>query len=184
MKLSKNLRPSHAVLAALIVATVAVLLLSGRPWRGYYMPRVSEIATLPDDEGLAAVRRYTEIGSGMFPWIDGERPELADARPQLRVGYAYAEYGILGMPYAVGEEYGLVTYLEMPEGIRVGAITPGQRPLLDELIGLRLTQGYAFRWYRYVWGWLFAFTFLLWIYLWWREDRQEEQRLLEASLEG
>lgn len=184
MDFRNHIRPSRVVAALLVAATLAVLIFSGRPWRGYNMPRVTEIATLPDDERLVPVRRYTEIGSAFFPYIGGPRPELAAERQPLKLGYAYLEYGILGMPYAVGEEYGLVTYIEEPSGVQVAAITPGQQPLLDELAGRRLSQDYRFAWYRYVWGWLFAFSFALWIWLWRREDRQEEQRLLEASWEG
>ena len=184
MELMRKVTPSRVVLAVLVLATLLVLVFSGRPWRGYNMPRIAEIAVLPDDSRTEAVRRYTEIGSGIFPWLDGPRPELAGERQPLRLGYAYVEYGILGMPYGVGDEFGLVTYFDSPAGIQFGVIAPGQRPLLDEMVGRPLTRDYEFRWYLYVWGWLFPVLFLLWIYLWWREDRQEEQKLLEAGFEA
>lgn len=179
-----KLRPSRIVLALLAAGILLVLILSDRPWRGYQMPRVQEIAVVPDNPRTAAVRRYTELGSGIFPYIGGRRPELEGRRAPLKLGFAYEEQGILGMPYRVTDEYGLVTYLELPDGIQFGALAPGQRPLLDAMIGRPLTRDFEFRWYLQTWGWLFALGFLLWLYLWRREDLQEEQRLLDSMQDG
>jgi hypothetical protein len=175
------LKPSRILLGLLLTGTGAALIFSGRPWRGYAMPVVAEIAVLPDDARFAQVRRYTEIGSGFFPYVGGPRPDRDQARPPLKLGYAYDEHGILGLPYGVGYEYGLVAYFEQAEGIQVAVIGEGQRPLLDSLIGRPLTQNYRFRWYLRVWGWLFPPAFFGWILLWRREDKLEEQRLMEAA---
>lgn len=180
MDLKGKITPSRVLLAVLVLFTLGAMIFSGRPWRGYSMPRVAEIALLPDNEALAQVRRYTEIGSGIFPYIDGSvRPELGRARQPLHLGYAYDEYGILGMPYWVGGEYGMVSYLETPEGVQVAVISPGQRPLLDGMVGRPVTRDYAFRWYVHIWGWLFPPLFILWLLAWRREDKREEERLLE-----
>jgi len=173
--LSARITKSRIVLAVLLAATAAAMIFSGRPWRGYSMPRVAEIATLPDNEELAPVRRYTEIGSGIFPYIGGPRPELGRVRQPLKLGYAYDEYGILGMPYWVSGEYGLVTYLETVEGIQVAVITPSQRPMLDGMLGTPVTRDYQFRWYLQIWGWFFPPLFLLWILTWRREDMAREE---------
>jgi hypothetical protein len=184
MKARHWFRPSRVLLAILVLGTLLAMILSGRPWRGYSMPRVEQIAALPDSPQLAPVRRYTEIGSGLFPYIGGPRPDRNGRRPELKLGFAYEEQGILGMPYWVSDEYGLVTYLETEPGIQFAMIGPGQRPLLDGMLGRPVTQQYRFRWYRHLWGWLFPLAFLIWIFLWRREDQQEEQRLLEAGWEG
>lgn len=177
----KNLiRPSRIILGLLLLGTAAAMAFSGRPWRGYAMPWVEEIAVLPDTPAMAPIRRYTEIGSGIFPYIDGPRPEYRGQRRPLRLGYAYDEIGILGMPYRIAGHYGLVTYLETEEGVQVGAITEGQKPLLDAAIGSPIASSYQFRWYLQVWGWFFPLLFGLWILAWRREDKMEEQRLLES----
>ena len=180
MDLKGKITPSRIVLGVLIVMVLAAMIFSGRPWRGYSIYRVAEIATLPDNERLAPVRRYTEIGSGIFPHLNGPRPELGEGRQPLRVGWAYHEYGILGMPYWVDSEIGLVTAIDTPNGVQIGAITPGQIPLLEEMVGAPIVRNYSFRWYLQIWGWLFPPLFLLWLYLWRREDRQEEERLLNS----
>jgi hypothetical protein len=181
MGLKDKITPSRVILAVLVLVTLAALIFSGRPWRGYSMPRVAEIALLPDNDRMAQVRRYTEIGSGIFPYLDGVmRPELGRERQPLHLGYAYDEYGILGMPYWVGGEYGLVTYLETAQGIQVAAITEGQRPLLDEMVGRPVTRDYSFRWYFQIWGWLFPPLLILWLLAWRREDQAEEERLMNS----
>lgn len=175
-----GVRLSKVVLGLLLLATFAAMLRSGRPWRGYNIPRVAEIATLPETEALAPVRRYTKIGAGLFPWVGGVRPQYGRGEQPVKLGYAYLEYGILGMPYWVGEEYGLVTYIEQAHGIRFAGIAPGQRPLLDEMVGRPITRDYRFNRYFRLWGWFFPVAFFAFIFLWWREDRQEETRLMEG----
>jgi hypothetical protein len=177
MNSKKALTAPRVILVGLLGALALALLFSGRPWRGYSMPRVAEIAVLEDSPRLADVRHYTEIGSGIFPYIGGPRPDLAGTRPPLRLGYAYNENGILGLPYWVGDEYGLVTYIETVDGIQFAAIAPGQVALLDEMIGSPAASGYAFRWYLRIWGWLYFAAFLALVFSWWREDRGEEERL-------
>jgi hypothetical protein len=180
MGLKGQITPSRIILAVLLAATAAAMIFSGRPWRGYNMPRVAEIAVLPDTPQTAPIRRYTEIGSGIFPYIGGPRPELRGRRTPLRLGYAYDEVGILGMPYRVTGTYGMVTYFENEQGVQLGAITPGQIPLLDAAIGSPVASSYQFRWYLQIWGWFFPLLFGLWILAWRREDKMEEQRLLES----
>lgn len=175
MDLKKLVTPSRVLMAVLVVATLAALAFSGRPWRGYSAPRVAEIATLPDNERLAQVRRYTEYGSGVFYHIGGDRPEYANARQPLKLGFAYHEYGILGMPYWVKGEYGLVTYLDTVEGVQVAGIMPGQVPLLDEMIGEPLASSYTFRWWTRIWGWFFPVLLIALILAWRREARIKEE---------
>jgi hypothetical protein len=177
MIIGRKTPKSRIILGALLGAIILALLFSGRPWRGYNMPRVTPIAVLEDSPRLADVRHYTEIGPGIFPYIGGPRPELAETRQPLRLGYAYVEYGIFGLPYWVGEEYGMVTYLETSAGVQVAAITPGQVPLLDEMIGAPTASGYHFRWYLYIWGWPLLILFVAWVWTWRREDLSEEERL-------
>jgi hypothetical protein len=180
MGLKGTITPSRIILGMMLLGTAAAMAFSGRPWRGYAMPWVQEIAVLPDTQAIAPIRRYTEIGSGIFPYIDGPRPELRGRRMPLKLGFAYDEVGILGMPYRVTGSYGLVTYFQNEEGVQVGAITPGQTPLIDAAIGSPVASSYRFRWYLQIWGWFFPVLLGLWVLAWRREDKMEEQRLLES----
>jgi len=175
MDWKKEVTPSRAILAVLVVATILCMALSGRPWRGYSAQRVAEIRTLPDDPALAPLRRYTAIGSGIFFHIGGPKPWLADRPRTLKLGYAYQEYGILGMPYWVNSGYGLVTYYETVPGVQVAFIAPGQIPLLDEMIGEPVAANYDFRRYLRIWGWFFPVLLIALILAWRREARIREE---------
>ena len=175
MDWQKQITASRVILAVLVVMTICSLAFSGRPWRGYSAPRVAEIATLPDNERLADVRRYTEIGAGVFFHVGGPRPEIAGTRQPVKLGFAYHEYGIFGMPYWVGDEYGLVTSIDTVPGVQVAGIAPGQIPLLDEMLGAPIAANYRFRWYLHIWGWLFPILIVALILAWRREGRIREE---------
>ena len=177
---------SRIFLSLLAVAMAAVLLLSERPWGLTSSPRVEEVAILPDDPRLEPVRRYTQWGSGMLPYVsERARKAAANEIPPLKLGWTYREWNMLGMPfYASAEPYGgngFVTYLELTGGIKVAVINDDQMALLEELAGRSLSEGYSFAWYRHVWGWLFVIGLLVWHWLSSREIKRAEAAELEAE---
>jgi hypothetical protein len=174
MDLKGQITPSRIVLGVLIAGVLAAMIFSGRPWRGYSAYQIREIRTLPDDPRLASVRRYTQIA--LYPYVGGEaRPELSIGRQPVRLGWAYQEYGILGMPYWAQSDQGLVVYMEAPDGLQFGPVTPGQIPVLEAAGAGQIPRDYSFPWYFHIWGWLFPPAFLLWLWLWRREDRAREE---------
>lgn len=175
MDWKNTITPARVILALLIIFTLSAMIFSNRPWRGYTSPWIEDIATLPDNDRLAPVRRYTEIGAGVIFHIGGRRPEFEGYRAPLKLGYAYHEYGILGMPYWVGDEYGLVTYIETPEGRQYAGIAPGQIPLLDEMMGEPIASTYRFRWWLQIWGWIFPILLVALVFAWLREGRIREE---------
>jgi hypothetical protein len=165
---------SHYILGALAVALAAILILSDRPWGMTSVYRIEEIATLPEDARLAPVRRYTEIGSGIFPYVGREGPPAPGTRQPLKLGFAYRELSAFRMPFWASSDFGMVTYYEAPWGRQFAVITPGQKPLLDQLAGAPMTQDRSFRWYLHLWGWLFVLGLAVWTLVKRREVRAAE----------
>ncbi len=165
---------SRTILAALALLLAANLYFTDRPWTLTSAPRVAEIAVLPDGPALAALRRDTEIGMGMLPYPNRRTPPAAGPMP-LKLGWAYREVALFGMPMWGYPEGGLVTYLEMPQGIQVALIDPERAALLDRLTGERYAS-LSFPWHRFVWGWLAVAALLAWVRIGRWEARREEER--------
>ena len=166
---------SRIFLGLLAVALAIALFLSGRPWNMTSAPRIAEVAVLPDTPGLADVRRYTEIGSGMIPYEGGWTTRAAPIRPSLKLGWTYREISALRMPFWVRDEFGFVTYLEQPSGIEFGILSAAQIGMLEQRLGRRFSQDYSFPWYLHLWGWLPLIGLMAWTVLWHREANLAEE---------
>ena len=158
----------------------AVLYLSDRPWSLTSAPRVREIAALPDRPDLAAVRRYTEMGSGMWPRLAGD-PSIADSDRRIRLGWSYRELGILRMPLLASREEGFVTYVDVPGGVQFALLNRDQVALIDRALGTDHANAYRFPWWEYLWGWTAVALLGLWFLLYRREARRAEDARWEAA---
>ncbi|MEA3015370.1 MAG: hypothetical protein QOI38_92 [Sphingomonadales bacterium] len=166
-------------LGLLAAAFAVTFFLSEREWGLTSMPRVEAIDTLPDTPELAAVRRYTQIGSGLLPYLPRERAgkaaSVARAGQPLRVGFSYREVSILRLPIWASEDNGLVTYLELPAWYQIALINPDQVRLLERISG-RSYSDYSFPVWKHMWGWLFLLGLIGWYLLHrralakWREE--------------
>jgi len=165
---------SRMLLAALALFLAANLYFTDRPWTLTSAPRVAEIAVLPDAPALATLRRDTEIGMGMLPYPSRRTPPAAGPVP-LKLGWAYREVALFGMPMWGYKEGGLVTYLEMPQGIQVALVDAERAALLDRLTGAQYSSR-AFPWYKFVWGWLAVAVLLAAVRIGLWEARREEER--------
>jgi hypothetical protein len=168
---------SEILLSVTVVALAAALILSGRPFFPVNTPRIEEVATLPEGPKMAAVRRYTEYGSGILPYNARERAKRApkgwDEKRPLKLGYAYREISFLRMPFFAYEEYGLVTFLDTPNGYQIAIMQPKQVELLEELTG-RKWSDYRFPLERHLWGWLFVIAVVCGVMWRLREQREAE----------
>jgi hypothetical protein len=170
---------SRIILAALTLFLVANLALGDRSWSLTSAPRVAEIDTLPDDPALAPVRNYAETSAGTLPYPERRTPPAAEAGPPpLKVGWAYREVGLLGMPLYGYPEPGIVTYFERPDAIHAAILGHEQLALLDRLTG-RSYSSLSFPWYRYAWGPLFLLGIFLWTWARTREVRRAEELFFE-----
>jgi hypothetical protein len=166
-------------LGLLAAAFAVTFFLSEREWGLTNMPRVAEVDTLPETPRLAAVRRYTQIGSGLLPYLPRERARraasVAEEGQRLKVGFSYREISILRMPIWASEDNGLVTYLELPSWYQIALINEDQVRLLERITG-RSYSGYSFPRWRHMWGWLFLLGLIGWYLLHrralarWREE--------------
>lgn len=159
------------LLGLLAAAMAAVLLLSDRPIGLTDMVRIEAQAVLPDTARLAAVRRYTEIGSGLIPYYPGEAVPARQEPPPLRLGWVYREISALGMPFFARSEFGPVTYFELPAGRQFAELGTDQIRMIDEMAGGRAAQDARFAWYRHLWGWLLVLLLVAWTLVRRREAR-------------
>jgi hypothetical protein len=171
------------LLGALVVALVAAVFFSGRPFPPVNMPRIEEVATLPDGPQMEQVRRFTEYGSGILPYNAKERQRRASKdwseRRPVKLGYAYREVSFLRLPFWAYEEYGLVTFMDTPAGYQIAIMSPKQIELLQELTGKDWSR-YRFPLWEHLWGWLFVLGFIGIPLLWLRERAKwrEEQGII------
>ena len=89
---------SRIILAAIVLTMGIILYMSDRPWGFTSMPRIAEIALIPDGESTDSIRRYTEVGSGILPYMEDEARPAARGQPPLKVGWSYREQIIFRMP--------------------------------------------------------------------------------------
>ena len=166
-------------LAALALCAGLVMLVSERPWSATSMPRIDEVAVVPDGPKTASVREYTEYGSGVLPYMERQaRPAPGpDSERPVKLGWSYREFGVLRMPFWASKELGFVTYIETPEGLRFSVMVPEQVALLEKLTGQKYSARYSFPWHRHLWGWLFVLAFLAWLVL----NRRAEAKWREES---
>lgn len=163
----------------LVLALVAVMFLSGRPIPPQNLPRVEEVETLPEGLKMAAVRRFTEYGSAVLPYTRIERMERAKAdwtKQSLKLGWSYREITFAALPLIAYREFGLVTYLEQPNGYKIAIMQPKQVELLRELTG-RDYSSYSFPYWKHLWGWIFVIGFLVAARLYFLEEVRKREEL-------
>ena len=163
-------------LAALVLCAALAFYVSKRDWSATSMPRIEQVDVIPDGPRTADVREYTEIGSGILPYMSRETRPAPGVRPPLKLGWSYREFGLLGMPFWASKELGFVTYVETPEGLQFAVLMPEQVKLLEELTG-KTYSDYSFPLYRHAWGWLFVLAFLVWLWL----NRRAEAKWREET---
>lgn len=174
-KLAK-LRPSWVVAGILVLFTLASILFSGRPVFGYGVSVVERELVIPDNPQTEGLRELATVGELPYP-NGGIRSGLAGTRQPLRLGYVYTEYGILGMPYwaQLDPALGMVLYVETENHINAVPINPQRLDLLERQAGVPIPREHGTRWYNHIWGWLFPILFLVWLFLWRREDGKREE---------
>jgi hypothetical protein len=154
---------SRIVLIILAVAVAGILILSDRPYALTSNPRVDEILLLPDDPRLEPLRREIQWGDSLYPYISATaQARAAESPPKLKFGWTYREWNMLSMPFAAYGESGFAAFLEMRGGIKLALADEETRRLIEEVIGRDPTSGYAFPWYRHIWGWLIIAGLALW----------------------
>lgn len=172
----KKVRPSWVAAGLLILFTLVSIGFSGRPPLGYSASVVEYELTIPDNAQTEGLREVATVGE--LPWPNGgTRPGLAGTRQPLKLGYVYNEYGILSMPYwaQLDPELGMVIYVETENHINAAPINPQRLDLLERQAGVAIPREHSTRWYNHVWGWVFPILFLVWLFLWRREDRKREE---------
>ena len=155
------------VLAALALGVAAALILSDRPWSATSMPRIDEIAALPETPEADAATSGAEVGV-VLPYDRDQA--LRQARGDAlsfgsKLGYSYREVSIARMPLWAKRELGFVKFRPSPDGYYAEPLGDEQMARLKAVTGKDWAGSYAFPFWAHMWGWLFALGFLAWLYL-------------------
>jgi len=152
---------SRIVLGVIVLLLAVNFALTDRSWKLASAPRVSEVNVLPETAALAPVRAATEASDARLPYPVRGTPPPAIARPPLKVGFAYREVSLFGMPLWAYPEPGLITYLERPADMKALVLSPEQVTALGALTGRDYAR-HRFPWYLHLWGWLLLVGIIAW----------------------
>ena len=152
---------SRYVIGLVALAMVAVMILTDRPLGLTSNPRIDEIEVLPDDPRLAELRRQIQWGDSLYPYISAKAQTAADAT-DVKFGWTYREWNMLGMPFAAFPESGFAAYIEMRGGVKLALIDEQNEGLIEEVIGRDPASGYVFPWHLHIWGWLIVLAIAVW----------------------
>jgi hypothetical protein len=159
----RDILRTERLLGALLIALFVALVFSGRPLFPTSMPKVREIATLPDSDKLQPVRAYAEYGAVQLPYNEREKMDRAppswDAPRPVRIGFSFRELSFVRLPFWAKSEFGMVAFVDTPGGYRMTPMGPQQVKLLGELTG-RDWSGTSLEPWRFAWGWLFVLGFV------------------------
>jgi hypothetical protein len=171
---------SRIVLGVIALLLAVNFALTDRSWKLASAPRVSEVEVLPEAPAFAPVRAATEAEGAALAYPIRGTPPPAAARPALKLGYAYREVSLFGMPLWAYPEPGLVTYLERPAAMQALVLSPEQVAALGTLTGRDYAQ-LGFPWYLHLWGWLLLVGIIVWTKARSIDIRRAEERELQAE---
>lgn len=163
----------QAMIGMLVVALVAVELLSSRPLNATSALRVLPVADIPARADLSQLRRFVDAYAFMV--IEPRRQlnflSAATMTPPTtapvavpddtpRLGYLIREFSFLGMPIYAQRDPGFALYQKGTGAYRVLPLDRDGLDLLAKHAGSHLETGYVFPVWEHSWGWLFVIGFL------------------------
>lgn len=166
------------VLAAFAIGIALVLVFSQRPWAATSMPRLHEIAVLPETAEVEIATSGADFGI-VIPYRRDQTAAPVPSGPYRSVpklGYSYREVSLARMPFWAHRELGFVRYSESADGYYAEPLAAEQMERLAAIAGRDWSRSYTFPIWRHLWGWLFAAGFALWFFLQhrarvkWREE--------------
>lgn len=158
----------QAVLAVILVGVfLAAQLLSDRPQLPLKRPWIDHVADLPANADQNRYKDFVYNTTAMLP--TGRRltvPELQRALAAkdggeyrsdapAKLGYSIKEYVALAMPFFAYKDFGNTLYID--DGGQIMYFSPlgddGMKMLRSEL-KTPIGEGYTFRWWNHMWGWI------------------------------
>ncbi|THD34850.1 MAG: hypothetical protein E7773_14435 [Sphingomonas sp.] len=155
------------VLAVILVAVfLAAQGLSDRPQLPLYRPWVDHVADLPATADRDRYTDYVYEGTASFP--TGRRltlTRLADrAKPSsvgdwyrnnpTRLGYSIKEFVVLSMPFFATKDYGYTLYVDGDSTMFFYPLDDDMLHKLREEVKAPVGEGFTFRWWNHMWGWI------------------------------
>lgn len=172
---------SRYVLGVLVLFLAVNFAVTDRSWKLASLPRVQEIETLPTGPEMAGFLEATQASAEELAYPPhAAPPEASSGVPPLKVGIAYREVSLFGMPLWAYPEPGLVTYVERPAHMRVLVLSPEQQSALDQAGGKAYSR-VRFPWYFHLWGWLLLVGVIAWTKARSIDTRRAEERELQRE---
>lgn len=115
-------------------------------------PAIADVAEIPPRADHAKLRRFLDAQAIVLP---ADFPMTPPGEPApVRLGYNYRTLSLLKLPLLAYRDLGFVLYDDNGMRQRMIPLDDDYMKLLAEEAGEPLGQGYAFPFWRYVWGWL------------------------------
>lgn len=158
----------QAVLAVIVLGVfLAAQMLSDRPQMPLKRPWIDHVADLPAGADEGRYRLYVDYATAMLPTgrrltvstikraVEEATGPTRDTNTPVRLGYAIKEYVALAMPFFAYKEIGYSLYVD--DGGQYMYFAPlGDEGLakLREELKTPIGDGFTFRWWNHVWGWI------------------------------
>lgn len=155
------------VLAIILVAVfLAAQGSSDRPQLPLKRPWIDHVADLPAGADRDRYTEHVYATTASFP--TGRRltlTRLADLRKKrsevdwyrdnpAKLGYSINEYVALSMPFFATRDFGYTLYVDNDSEMEFGPLDDeGLKRLRDE-VKAPIGEGFTFRWWNHVWGWV------------------------------
>jgi hypothetical protein len=156
------------VLAVILVAVfLAAQGLSDRPQLPLKRPWIDHVADLPASADGDRYTEYVYATTASFP--TGRRltlTRLAEKRKSAsndgdwyranpaRLGYSINEYVALSMPFFAARDFGYTLYVDNDSSMFFAPLDDdGLKKLRDE-VKAPIGEGFTFRWWNHMWGWI------------------------------
>jgi hypothetical protein len=184
------------LLSAIVIAFVAIMLFSDRPWMASNQPVVAHVADVEIPPG-----ELSEPENAVSMWgVHVERPRskaewvfdavrgLADTAPptghfdqrEAKLGYSVREITLLGMPFFYYRDLGHVLFTRSRWETTAMPLSDEGIEMLNRAAGRDVRDGTIFPFWKHVWGWVFVGAVALWAWLTWRHHvrAREEQGII------
>jgi hypothetical protein len=156
------------VLAVILVAVfLAAQALSDRPQLPLKRPWIDHVADLPASADRDRYTEYVYATTASFPTgrrltltriAQKPKPDTYDGNwyrdNPAKLGYSIKEYVALSMPFFATKDFGYTLYVDNDTMMSFSPLDDdGLKKLRDE-VKAPIGEGFTFRWWNHMWGWI------------------------------
>lgn len=157
----------QAVLAVIVIAIfLAAQALSDRPQVPLKRPWIDHVTDLPANADKFKYTEFVYATTASFP--TGRRLTVTKLyeRPANRsdndwyrdnpakLGYSIKEYVALSMPFFATKDFGYTLYVDNGDYMAFSPLDDDGLKLLRDDVKAPIGEGFTFRWWNHIWGWI------------------------------